>query len=107
MDTEITKAGFDPYLNEIFEICFDNGERVELTLTESTEQKKNGQDVFWFIFEGSAEKALPQGTYRLAHPKLGEALLFLVPVGGGKDGVMSYQSLFNKMVDKPVDETKD
>ncbi len=63
--------------------------------------KKNGQDVFWFIFEGSAKKALPQGIYSLVHPKLGEATLFLVPVSGSRDGVISYQSLFNKMPDEP------
>jgi len=100
MIENITKATLEPYLNETFEIRFDDGGVVELKLIECTDNSKNDQEVFWFIFEGPQEKALPQRIYRFTHPQLGEVDLFIVPVSGGKKGLLHYQSLFNRIVDE-------
>lgn len=48
---------------------------------------------FSLIFRGPADGVLPQGTYPLTHPELGEQLIFLVPIGRDGDGV-SYEAVF-------------
>ena len=41
------------------------------------------------------ERYMPnQGVFHLAHPKLGEIELFMVPIGP-KDGAMRYEVIFN------------
>ncbi len=45
------------------------------------------------LFRGGGEWLLPQGTYPLAHETLGEAPLFIVPVGRDTEG-LDYQAVF-------------
>jgi hypothetical protein len=49
---------------------------------------------FSLIFRCADERVLPQHTYSLNHPALGEVSVFLVPIGKDAKGV-SYQALFN------------
>jgi hypothetical protein len=48
---------------------------------------------FSLLFVGRGA-LLPQGTYPLSHPALGEMNLFLVPIQTKKDGVC-YEAVFN------------
>lgn len=43
---------------------------------------------------------LPQGTYPLAHPSLGEVDLFLVPIRQRREGIL-YEAVFNLLKDEP------
>jgi len=51
-----------------------------------------GRQAFSLLFRSSV--LLPQRTYALSHPALGELALFLVPVARGGDGVQ-YEAVFN------------
>jgi hypothetical protein len=97
MNEQITKVMFDPYVNDTFEIRFDDGMVVELKLVESVDKSIDDQEVFWFIFEGPPDKPLPQRIYTLSHPKMGTAALFLVPVAGKNKNALHYQAIFNRL----------
>ena len=51
-------------------------------------------DPFSLDFTGPAEPVLPQSTYTLAHPELGEIQLFIVP-RGPRDDKQQYQVVVN------------
>lgn len=97
MNEHVTKAMFDPYLNDTFEIRFNNGMVVELKLVESVDKSTDEQEVFWFIFEGPLDKPLPQRIYYLCHRELGETAMFLVPVSSKNKNAMAYQAVFNRL----------
>jgi hypothetical protein len=86
---------------ERFEVAVDDGEPLELELTEATESTElggpgpDGQErrQFSLIFRGPATPFVPQGTYALSHAELGELDLFLVPLGPDGDG-MRYEAAF-------------
>jgi hypothetical protein len=62
---------------------------VELTLSRvDADEDGTGGAV---VFRGDNAWVLPEDTYRLAHPALGEFDLILVPVGRDADG-LEYQS---------------
>lgn len=70
-----------------------------LTLAAATADTADARpSQFSLLFEAPAQQALGQGTYVLAHPRLGEFALFLVPVGPetGKPDTLCYESLFNR-----------
>lgn len=48
---------------------------------------------FSLVFLGVLDAMLPQGTYQLSHPRLGELELFLVPLGPSTEG-MQYEAAF-------------
>jgi hypothetical protein len=50
---------------------------------------------FTLLFTGPEGLALPQATYDLTHPELGEFALFLVPVQPAADGLARYEAVFN------------
>lgn len=45
--------------------------------------------------DGAGNTYAPQGTYRLAHPELGDQELFVVPMGPGPGTRMCYEVIFN------------
>lgn len=45
--------------------------------------------------DGPGTGYAPQGTYRLAHPELGEQELFVVPMGPARGTRMCYEVIFN------------
>ena len=51
------------------------------------------REPFSLLFVGPADPLLPQATYLLTHPALGELPVFLVPVGQDADGVR-YEAVF-------------
>ena len=70
---------------------------AELELVEVTAHRPNaGPDdrPFSLLFRGPAAPVLDQRTYLLAHERLGELAIFLVPVGRDAEGVR-YEAVFN------------
>ncbi|WP_022927744.1 DUF6916 family protein [Patulibacter americanus] len=51
------------------------------------------REPFSLLFVGPADPMLPQATYLLTHPELGELPVFLVPVGRDADGAR-YEAVF-------------
>lgn len=45
--------------------------------------------------DGPGNAYAPQGTYRLAHPELGDQELFVVPMGPAPGTRMRYEVIFN------------
>ena len=54
----------------------------------------NGRQPFSLLFAGPPALALPQRTYRLAHARMPELDLFLVPIGADAAG-LRYQAIFS------------
>lgn len=54
----------------------------------------NGRQPFSLLFAGPPAPALPQRTYRLAHPRMPALALFLVPLSADAAGVR-YQAIFS------------
>jgi hypothetical protein len=54
----------------------------------------NGRQPFSLLFAGPAVPVLPQRTYRLAHARLPELDIFLVPIGADTSGAR-YQAIFS------------
>ena len=55
-----------------------------------------GTEQFSLLFRGPADPRLAQGTFSVAHAKLGEFALFLVPLGPDALG-MTYQAVFTRL----------
>lgn len=71
----------------------------DVVLNEVTKRKSSGrQEYFSLLFLGANEGALTQQTYRIKHEKLGEGMLFLVPVGQDAAGVQ-YEAAFNRLIE--------
>lgn len=52
------------------------------------------EEPFSLVLRGPRVPALPQGTYRVVHPRLGPVELFLVPIALDAQG-MRYEATFN------------
>ncbi|MCP4695065.1 MAG: hypothetical protein GY859_43965 [Desulfobacterales bacterium] len=100
MIESLTKASFDPYLNETFEVHTESVGVVEVALVETTETKHDNMESFSAIFRGPLEKPFEQKIHGLKHPKMGEFDLFLVPINYNKPDAMYYQAVFNRIVEK-------
>jgi len=90
---------FKQHLNTPFRVQVNAPKPIDLTLvaveprpSESTEQQ--GMERFSVFFLGSPEFLLPQTTYRLTHPQMGEFDIFLVAVGKEPEGYR-YEAVYN------------
>lgn len=90
----LRKTAFIPCLNDRFLVYPFENQPVELQLVEISDASTERTESFSLIFWGPLEKPFGQGTYRVDHPRLGEFLLFLVPVDRKADG-MRYEAVFN------------
>lgn len=99
LDT-LTKASFDPYMNETFEVHTESVGMVEVELVETSESRHDNMESFSVIFRGPMETPFEQKIHTLKHPGMGEFTLFLVPITYGKPDAMYYQAVFNRMVEK-------
>jgi hypothetical protein len=71
--------------------------RATLTLTEATALPGGAPGYpspFSLVFRGPSQPRLAQGTYELAHPRLGPLAMFIVPIGADETGVQ-YQAIFS------------
>jgi hypothetical protein len=67
---------------------------LELNAVEPLPHVSGRAKPFSLIFSGPIEQILGQMTHRMEHPRLGELLVFLVPVQRS-DGAMHYEAIFN------------
>ena len=94
-----SQASFEKNVNTNFRVEFDGHEPVEVKLlsvtprqNEPTEQA--GMERFSVIFSTPLDLFLPQQTYRMVHPDMGEFEIFLVPIARESDG-FKYEAVYN------------
>jgi hypothetical protein len=94
-----TEAEFTKQVNTKFRLVVDVPQTIELTLVsviprtiEANEQA--GMERFSAMFMGPLEIFIPQQTYRLSHPEMGEFDIFLVPLGPDGEG-FRYEAVYN------------
>jgi hypothetical protein len=99
----LTHALFAPHVGDFFEASplgsEDHG--VTLVLSDTWESQEAGgrgpggerRQQFSLFFSGPVDAMLPQGTYALRHPELGDLDVFLVPLGP-RDGAVRYEAAF-------------
>jgi len=90
-----TLERFAPLVGEQFEMQVPELGAQSAALLEARPLRgthPQGRQAFALLFQSSVQ--LPQSTYALSHPALGELALFLVPVARGSDGVQ-YEAIFN------------
>lgn len=90
---------FKQNLNTQFRLLVDAPKPIDLTLVgveprPSEAHEEAGMERFSVFFKGSLEFLLPQATYRLDHPQIGEFELFLVPIAQETDG-FRYEAVYN------------
>jgi hypothetical protein len=101
MPETLSKDTFNEHLNTRFRVILEAlGERVvELELAEVVDfptltHSRSDVERFSVYFYGPRELALPQATYRLAHERMGEFDIFLVPVALEQRGYR-YEAVFS------------
>ena len=94
-----TEEEFRQHLNTPFRLQVNAPKPIDLTLvgvesrpSDATEEQ--GMERFSVVFLGSPEFLLPQNTYRLIHPEMGEFDIFLVAIGKETDGYR-YEAVYN------------
>jgi hypothetical protein len=97
-----TQERFELALNSCFEIDIPGAGRQSLELIALTHYPSSpAVAAFSALFRGPLEQPFGQGTYPIGHAQMGQADLFLVPVGREADG-MRYEAVFNRLV-KPAE----
>ena len=97
---EPTAELFSQHVNTKFRVNVEAPERVELELVgvevrESAPNEQAGMERFSIFFYGPVNVFLPQQTYQLSHPNLGELYIFLVAIGKDERG-FQYEAVFNR-----------
>ena len=71
---------------------------MTLTLTQCKVKLANSiQECFSLVFQAPTDAPLAQALYRLHHPVMGSADIFLVPFKKTDEGVF-YEAIFNRLV---------
>lgn len=94
-----TADEFRQHLNTPFRVQVDAPKPIELTLVgvasrPSDASEEQGMERFSVFFSGSLEFLLPQDTYKLAHPRMGEFEVFLVAIAQEQSGYR-YEAVYN------------
>lgn len=94
-----TEEEFRQHLNTPFRVQVNAPKPIDLTLVAvnsrpSDASEEQGMERFSVFFSGSPEFLLPQNTYRLAHPQMGEFDVFLVAIAQEPDGYR-YEAVYN------------
>jgi len=86
----LAQARFEAATGTSFEILDANGVvALVLRLFEVTPRvAPKGFEQYSALFRGPESPLLPQATYAMRHPAIGELPLFIVPVSRGADGVV-------------------
>lgn len=99
-DTPVKDISRDEYaerLNEDFTVHFGPEHPVTMKLIEVTsEEERHRQKTFSLLFAAPMNTPAEQGLLVLENEKLGQAELFMVPVGI-EDGTMLFESVFNRL----------
>jgi hypothetical protein len=99
MPSNLTAEAFAENLNTKFRVRVESPRPVELELNEvkvysAGKNEQGGMERFSLLLTGPGDTYLPQRTYTLEHPSMGELELFVVPVGRGEAG-FHYEVVFN------------
>jgi hypothetical protein len=91
---------FSEHLNTKFSVKVDSAEPVELELVEvvlrkSEPNEQAGMERFSILFYGPPNFFLPQQTYEITHPAMGDLLIFLVALSHEERG-FKYEAVFNR-----------
>jgi hypothetical protein len=94
-----TEEEFRRHLGTKFGVRVQAPRPVELELDEvkgyrAGANEASSMERFSLFFYGPGDLMLPQGTFELEHPAMGELLLFMVPVGQDARG-FRYEVVFN------------
>jgi len=98
MPASLTEKEFSQHVNSKFRLKLPDRE-IALELAEvkgypSGPNEHGGMERFSVFFDGPGDICLPQQIYQLAHERMGEFALFLVPVSGDDKGYR-YEAVFN------------
>ena len=93
---------FADQIGSSFAVSVSGGALVQLELVHVTpyEQSLDVKDkslkiqAFSITFSGARAQHLPQNSYTMEHPALGEMNIFIVPIGPDAQG-MRYEAVFN------------
>ena len=106
MSETFSKESFAEVLNTKFRVVLEmeNAPEVELELAELVEfptltHSRSDVERFSLYFYGPSDLFLPQGTYRLAHERLGEQDIFLTAVSQEPRGYR-YEAVFSYFKDE-------
>ena len=94
-----TEEEFRRHLGTKFGVRVQAPRPVELELDEVKAYRAGANEAgsmerFSLFFHGPGDLMLPQGTFALEHPSMGELLLFIVPIGQDERG-FRYEVVFN------------
>jgi len=94
-----TEAEFSKHVNTKFRVQVEAPVPIDLTLVSVTPRKiepnePDGMERFSAMFMGPLEIFLPQQTYRVSHPEMGEFDIFLVALGQEPEG-FRYEAVYN------------
>ena len=94
-----TEAEFAKHLNTNFRVQAESPRPVELKLIAVTPRpsephEEAGMERFSAVFSGPVDVFLPQQTYHLVHPEMGEFDVFLVAIAHEADG-FKYEAVYN------------
>lgn len=94
-----TEADFAKNLNSNFRIEIDGFSPIDLKLVAVAPKKiepneQEGMERFSAVFSGPLNFFLPQQTYHMVHPEMGEFDVFLVAIGQEADG-FRYEAVYN------------
>ena len=99
MSDKQTEAEFSKHVNTKFQVQAEAPQPIELTLVSVTPRRiepheQAGMERFSAVFMGPREIFLPQQTYRVSHPEMGEFDIFLVALGQEPEGIR-YEAVYN------------
>ena len=94
-----TAADFAKHVNTDFRVELESPKPIEIKLISVTPRKiepheQAGMERFSVVFASPADIFLPQNTYRITHPEMGELDVFLVPIKQEADG-FRYEAVYN------------
>jgi len=95
MSTQFGKNDFAPHLHTIFRV--ETPMALELEMVELKDKSNAHVEQFALLFTGPASPWLPQGTYTLLHPEMGELSLFMGPKGP-REALMTYEVVFSRLI---------
>jgi hypothetical protein len=94
-----TEAEFAKSVNTNFRVELEESGPMDLKLVSVTPRKVDpteqaGMERFSAVFSGPLDPFLPQQTYHMTHPEMGEFDVFLVAIGKEADG-FRYEAVYN------------
>jgi len=97
---DYSAESFSQHVNTKFMVKVNSAQQVELELVEvavrkSEPNEQKGMERFSAFFYGPSNFLLPQQTYDVVHPEMGEMQLFLVAIAQDQKGT-KYEAVFNR-----------